>query len=134
MTYILPFETTHQLKDLCSWLQKRQAHIPADDEMPKVGVMVYVDGTAVAACFLRMVEGGTAMLDGLTTNPESSAAARHEGIEAAVTHLIGVAKRMELKGIIAFTRDITVHTRALNLHGFTATPDAVLALSLTRSN
>lgn len=133
MTHVESFETVHQLKDLLCWLKHREAYIPIAQEMPKVGVMVYIDGTAVSACFLRMVEGGTAILDGLATNPESSSANRHEAIEAAVKSLIDTAKRMELKGIIAFTKDITVHMRAQNLHDFVATSDSVLTLSL-RSN
>jgi len=102
--------------------------------MPKIGVMVYVNGKPVSAAFLRQVEGNTAQLDGLTTNPKASSEDRHNGIEHAVKYIIEEAKKLNIYGIIAHTRDLTVVSRALSLHGFILTPEVVLALPLNGSN
>jgi len=132
--YCEPFNITKHFKILDGWLESRKAYRTSEHEIPDVGVMVYVDGKPVCAAFLRKVEGNTAQLDGLTTNPEASPEDRHKAIESAVNYITEEAKKLKLFGIIAHTEDLTVVSRALYHHGFILSREVVLVLPLNGSN
>lgn len=97
--------------------------------LPKIGYIALVNNRPVAAGFLRRVEGGYAQLDGLTSNPYYGSLVRHKGIEIVVDHLISAARQLKLNGIIAFTADNGVLSRAAGL-GFTTVDQSLIALRL----
>lgn len=80
--------------------------------LPKCGFMALYNGHPIAAGFLRRVEGGYAQLDGLTSNPYFGSKIRHEGIDLVVDTLLKEAKDLGLKGIIAFTKEPSIVSRA----------------------
>lgn len=79
--------------------------------------------------FLRMVEGGYAQIDGLTSNANLSAPLRNAGVSTVVDALLDKAKSMKLKGIISFTQDNSVIRRA-KLLGFRALQHTVIVLPI----
>lgn len=99
------------------------------DAYPALGFLVFDSATPVAAGFLRMVEGGFAQIDTLTSNKGLSSSMRHEGISMVVDHLIKQAKVMKLKGIYAHTKEESVLRRAAEL-GFRHVPEVIIALPL----
>lgn len=89
-----------------------------------------MNGHPIAAGFLRRVEGGYAQLDTLTSNKHLGSIVRHQGITRVVDTLIQDAKDLRLQGIIAFTSDYSVKTRAEGL-GFQVLSDhSLIALRL----
>lgn len=98
--------------------------------LPKIGYIALLNNQPIAAGFLRKVEGNiVAQLDGLTSNPYFGSQIRHDGINAVVDRLIQDAKDMKLQGIIAFTRDNGVLSRAKAL-GFNVLNSTIITLKL----
>lgn len=95
--------------------------------LPKIGFMAIYNGHPVAAGFLRRVEGGYAQLDGLTSNPYFGSKIRHEGIDLVVDTLIQEAADLKLKGIIAFTKEPSIVSRAQE-KGFKVIEQTLLAI------
>ncbi len=106
------------------------------NSLPAIGAIAYkfdafTDiGAPVAACFLRMVEGGFAQMDTFVTNANASSELRHEGINACVDKLIIEAKKLKLLGILATTKDESTIMRAQSLGFHVVTDHKVIALSL----
>lgn len=96
---------------------------------PKIGFIAEIQGAPVAMGFLRMVEGGYAQIDGLTSNANLSAPLRNAGVSTVVDALLDKAKSMKLKGIISFTQDNSVIRRA-KLLGFRALQHTVIVLPI----
>lgn len=80
--------------------------------LPKIGYMAFLGDQPIAAGFLRRVEGGYAQLDTLVSNPHFGSQIRHIAIGKVVSALLDEAKLLELEGVIAFTNDYSVITRA----------------------
>lgn len=80
--------------------------------LPKIGYIATMNGHPIAAGFLRRVEGGYAQFDTLTSNKYMGSIVRHAGIEKVVDALIQDAKDLQLRGIIAFSSDSGVLSRA----------------------
>lgn len=97
--------------------------------LPKIGYIALLNGHPIAAGFLRRVEGGYAQLDTLTSNKHMGSIIRHKGISKVVETLIQDAKDMQLRGIVAFSRDPGVLKRAADL-GFKELDNKLIALKL----
>lgn len=80
--------------------------------LPKIGYIAFLGDTAIAAGFLRRVEGGYAQLDTLVSNPHFGSQVRHIAIDKVVQSLLDEAKLLKLQGVIAFTSDEGVLKRA----------------------
>lgn len=98
--------------------------------LPKIGWMTLLNKQPIAAGFLRRVEGGYAQLDTLVSNPYYGSLIRHEGIDKVVKALIDDAKDLKLHGIIAFSSDSGVLSRAETL-GFTQINQSLIVLRTT---
>ena len=98
--------------------------------LPKIGYIALRGGHPIAAGFLRRVEGGYAQLDTLTTNKYMGSIIRHEGINKVVDALIQDAKDLQLRGIIAFSRDYSIIKRAEDLGFHTLGEQKLFALKL----
>lgn len=99
--------------------------------LPKIGYTANVNGLRGAAYgFLRMVEGGYAQIDTLTTHTKFSSEDRNKAISAVVDALIDIAKTINLKGIVCFTDNESVITRAKKL-GFSVLNHTVIGKTLT---
>jgi hypothetical protein len=132
--YIMAYTTNHA--SIVSDLLKSQDYKGVCDIscLPKIG-FIAMDDTAfgfkipIACGFLRIVEGDFAQLDTLVSEKQASSQMRHEGISMVVNALIEEAKRLKMKGIIAFTTDLSVIARARTL-GFNTMPETVISLAL----
>jgi hypothetical protein len=98
--------------------------------LPKIGYIALMNGHPIAAGFLRRVEGGYAQLDTLTSNPYFGSQIRHLGITKVVDTLIQDAKDLRLSGIIAFTRDYSVKSRAEAIGFHVLSDHSLIALRL----
>ena len=110
-------------------LSLRQMDVAISLEIPSYGVIVYECGEPVCLGFLRSVEGGYGMIDGLMTNPEFSPAIRHESLNLVVGAIIEAAKEFKMKLLMAFTSDDSVKGRA-SAFKFDAMPHTLIKLNL----
>ena len=124
-----PFNSRIFYPVLCKWLKERGHPIPKLSEVPAIGWIALNDHHLVAMAFLRRMEGGHALMDGLVTNPEALPNHRHEGLKLAVNKVIQTAKELGIQQIIAFTTEESVVKRSIT-HGFVATPHQTLILSV----
>lgn len=90
---------------LCSWLDARGIKRWTKEHAPKIGYVVCEGSEPVVIGFLRMVEGGSAMLDGLCSNPSINPYRRNDAIDMVVKELIKKAKDLGLSGILSFSED-----------------------------
>lgn len=130
MMYTEKFDRLRHMEDIISWLSTRQSYIPSTYEIPKIGIVVYERGTPVAAGFLRSCEGNIAVFDGLVTDPNAESSQRNQCLDLLVSQLIKTAKELELKGIIAWSKDEFTLLRSYR-HGFKKLPETVIALDLS---
>lgn len=131
MMYVEKFSKETHLDLLTSWMKLRGAFEPTAEDIPEIGYVVYDRGTAFAAGFLRKCEGNFAIFDGLATDPHAESGQRNQGLDLVVSQLIKTAKELELKGIIAWSRDNLVLLRSYR-HGFVQLPQTVIALDLNK--
>lgn len=101
------------------------------ETLPKIGYIVYsnTEYHYVAAGFLRMVEGGFCQIDTMVTNPNLTGDIRNAGLKLLVDTLINKARELGLSGIVSYTHDNSVISRALSL-GFKLVEYKVIALQL----
>lgn len=97
--------------------------------LPKIGYIALLNNQPIAAGFLRRVEPCYAQLDTLCSNAYFGSQIRHEGIKKVVDELIADAKRLNLEGILASTKDSGVLKRAESI-GFHVVPETLIALPL----
>ena len=106
----------------------------ANDSLPAIGFVAIESGKAyrvpVAAGFLRRVEGGFAQLDTLMSNAMRPAEIRHEAISMVVEELISEAKKLNLHGILATSKDESTIMRALALGFHVVEEQKLIALPL----
>lgn len=98
--------------------------------IPEIGFIVRnSDGMAIAAGFLRRVEGNIAQIDSYVTNPQASAEDRHNAIDLLTQTLMTTARNLSLSGLIVITQVQSIADRALKL-GFKVNTHVVLGLKL----
>lgn len=97
--------------------------------LPKIGYISLLNKQPVAAGFLRRVEGNYAQIDTLVSNPHLGSIIRHNAITNVVNSLLEDAKDLKLNGIIAFSSDNSVISRAKDL-GFQVVDQTIVSLSL----
>lgn len=98
-------------------------------DLPEVGFIAFDDGIPVAAGFLRRVEGGYSLLDGLISNPNCRPWDRHVCIDLVVQELIKTAVARDDKKIVAYSEDISTINRSF-VHGFKKLPHSLICLDL----
>jgi len=100
------------------------------EALPKTGFIVRShDGKPIAAGFLRLVEGGTAQLDTLITNPSMTSQERNDGLDLLVQTLIITAKSMNIIGLMCTSTVQSILMRSQK-YGFTPLKTTVIVLSL----
>lgn len=97
--------------------------------LPRTGYIVLMNDKPLAAGFLRRVEGGYGQLDTFATNPYLGSKLRNEAINLIVDQLMEEAKRLKLHGLLAFTHDKGILSRASH-RGFNATGETLLVLKI----
>lgn len=97
--------------------------------LPKIGFIVFLDKTPIAAGFLRRLEPCYAQIDTLVSNKYLGALVRHEGITKIVDALIAEARVLKLEGIIAHTDRLDIIQRAKEI-GFHQVQQQIIALPL----
>ena len=108
------------------------ANILKPKTLPQIGYIAFNDELEpLSAGFLRRVEGGYGQIDTLVSNPKFSSVIRHNALAAVVDALLHRARQLELEGIVSYTRDRSVISRALAC-GFQLLPHAVISFDLKR--
>lgn len=120
------FEEVHLNSLKQAYLSQNCGFSPEMAYLPNIGYR-YGD---IAFGFLRLVEGGTAQIDGLVTNANYTGQERHEAIKQVVDAIIKHAKQLKLLGIICFTTNESVIHRAIRLK-FTPQNVTLLSRNLT---
>lgn len=108
-----------------TWLMARGMDPALVSELPANGVVVQ----DVCAGFIRMVEGGSGMVDSYITNPNATPEARDEALNLLTIRLIELGKELGLKRLIAITKDENTRERATS-HGYVVLPHAAIARDL----
>ena len=128
---ILPFKHKHYTM-LTSMLSDQK--YPGIDfvtmkSLPKIGYIATLRNQPIAAGFLRRIEGGYGQLDTFATNPHFGKLIRNEGLNKVVDSLINEAKELKLLGLIGFTGDLGIITRAKD-QGFQIINQTIIGLTL----
>ena len=110
-------------------LLHRSRKMSQSDNLPEWGWIAFYRDAPIGAIFLRRIEGGFGMIDGLITYEKYPSIKRHEAIEELVRLLIEKAKELKLSGLMAFSRDISTLERARRI-GFETQPDTFVILKL----
>lgn len=129
---VIPFKAKH-LKLLLEMLEDQDTPWSSKVSMkslPKIGYIALLNKQPVAAGFLRRVEcDEVAQIDCLTSNPWFGSIIRHAALTDVVNRLIDDAKLLKLQGIIAFTKDVGVLSRAKEL-GFELKEENLIVLKV----
>lgn len=101
------------------WLDKHGEPTVGMIDVPN-SAYVAVDGDyPVAVAFLRLVEGGYGIIDGLCTNPNSSSVFRNDAIDSLVSRIITECQCLGLRKLMAYSVDAGVLLRSKK-HGFSS--------------
>lgn len=131
---IYPFRFKH-LKHLHELLESNQyegVSLITMRTLPKLGYIIFLDKTPIAAGFLRRLEPCFAQIDTLCSNKYFGSLIRHTGVEMIVDTLIADAKRLKLEGLICHTKDAGVLKRAESL-GFHVIPETIIGLPIKQT-
>ena len=99
-------------------------------DLPKIGYICYLGKQPVAAGFLRRVEPNHAQLDTFLSNPYFGSQIRHQGMSMVTDTLLNAAKELELRMVIALTKDESILSRAKD-NGFLVVNQTILAKLVT---
>lgn len=110
-----------------AWLQSRQMDEKIIHQLPRAGWIVFDGEEPLAAGFLRMMEGGYAMIDGLISNPPQGLGNRRrsQALDLITERMISEGKILGLKKILAFSGDRATLKRSLR-HGFVKQMDTMI--------
>jgi N-acetylglutamate synthase-like GNAT family acetyltransferase len=118
------------LVHLNDWLRIR-GHKPTEMyDLPSIGFLVSEGDHPIAACFLRRCEGNVGIVEGLTSNPESTSSLRHVAIDAAIRVICEEAKAREISKLLAWTVDSSTLLRGCERHGFVQSHQTLLTKDL----
>lgn len=130
MLYIENFNKNEHSELMRSFLSARRSYLPPDEEMPALGWVASDLESPVAMAFLRRVEGGYAILDGLVTDPEAPGSLRSKAIDLVVKKVLDTAKELGIKAVTATSVDANTLVRS-NKHGFVLLPHSVIIANLS---
>lgn len=99
------------------------------DNLPKLGLTAFYQGKPIAVVFLREVEGGKALIDGLIADPNTHYTDRDKCIGRLINDLLRLAKTHGFTGILALSTHTRTITRAKKL-GFTLKPHRLVCIDL----
>lgn len=127
---ITEFKMTAYLHEvLCGWLKDRGMEIEEADCLPRLGLLASHCNRPVATAFLRMMEGNSAMIDGLICDPHYDPITRSQCIDELGDALIELAKHQEFKSIFALTLNQRMVERSKKM-GFTPLKHKLLMLKI----
>jgi hypothetical protein len=129
--YVIPFKFKH-LPLLIEIHENRDKALNTDltmRDLPKIGYIAMLGKSCIAAGFLRRVEPNYAQLDTFLSNPYFGSQIRHLGMSLVVDSLMNEAKELNLKGILAFTKDESILKRAKD-QGFHIIEQVILGKAL----
>lgn len=115
---------------LVSWLGARGITPWEREAIPEVGYLVSTEWVGVAMGFLRRIEGGGVMIDGLCTNPNVGSKDRDRAINLLVDKLISTAKELKCRGIVSFTEDTNTIERSKRFGFSVKTNQTIISLGL----
>lgn len=127
---IVQYDSGLHEKFVRTWLKARNLSEDLCENHPAIGLIAIHNEVPIAVGFLRQVEGGFGMFDGLCTNPKMESLVRNKAIDMLVDELIHVAKSFEMKAIIAWSVDMGTLIRA-ERHGFKKMNDQLINLNLS---
>lgn len=107
------------------WITKRQITSWDLEDAPHFGLLCMFNNIPVCAGFIRRVEGGFCMIDGVITDPDQPKSLRNDALNVLTEELIGWAKHLKIKGIIINSSDKNTIERSLRF-GFKKLPDQFL--------
>lgn len=116
------------LNALCHF---RGCYFPPEDEMPKLGWLAIDEKRVVAMAFLRKVEGGYAILDGVITNPLIDGTVRHQALDALFAKAMEEGRKRGFKAILGTSTDVSTIMRSEKF-GFEKLPHAYLVATLAK--
>lgn len=127
----MPLEKYSSLQEpeLMEWVRLRDMELSNISDLPNLGYMYSHEGQGIAAGFLRLVEGGYAIMDSLITNPSKDSVIRHIAIDAVVSKLIEDAKSLKISKILAFSVDEGTLIRSQK-HGFVKQAHSLITLEM----
>lgn len=123
---IVPFDSEAHFGALAEWLLARNHSVPPKQTIPALGWVLLSDKIPVVTAFLRKVEGGFALIDGLCTNPSVSAKQRNTSIDTIVNFLLNYAETQGFARLMCLSKDENTITRAKR-YGFELQQHVVLA-------
>lgn len=110
-------------------LKLRKLPLTFLDDIPTYGFIAFTDDDeAVATAFIRFIEGGAALIDGLITDPRKSPELRNMAIDLIVQALLDASRQGGIKKMIAYTIDEGTLTRAIKKYGFVQQPHTLIVL------
>ena len=127
MFLIKKYKHSQHAEDLALMLISQSGKIPPKSEMPKNGYILYSEGKPIAACFLRLVEGGFGQIDGLVADRYAPRELKQQAIDIAIEKCIDKARSLRIKNLLAFCQSERPTMTALS-HGFVKLPHNCLAL------
>ena len=123
------FNPEDHYQGLVSALEHRKEYIPTLSELPKIGYVVCEDTTPIAYGFLRMVEGGAAIIDGLATDPRvTEGSKRWDALQMVFIALVRKSQALDIKQLMGFS----VNNRTIEIaekYGFVKLSHTLMSLS-----
>lgn len=126
---MIKYEKSKHLAYVIDWLVLRGLDPAVSYDLAEVGWVAYGTDYPVAIGFLRRMEGGHAMIDGLVTNPKATRAERNDGINDVILFLIDTAKTLGFKKLLAYSVDDGIINRS-GIYGFTRLPHTLIGMDL----
>lgn len=117
------------------WRRARGLADASAEEMPALGYMAYLEEKAgddlpIACAFLRKVEGGWGLLEGLCTNPEATPSIRNFTIDLLVKTIIHRAQKYRMTQLLSWSVDSGTLERS-KAHGFIPVEFSLIAKRLS---
>lgn len=122
---VVAFNLEH-LEWLQLWLRENGAYPPALTHLPEISAVAEIKGIPTAMGFIRKVEGGYGIVDGLASNPMQSAQDRDDALNAVLESLMDTADGQGMI-LMAWVKDKNTLMRS-ERHGFKPLPGVTLII------
>lgn len=93
-------------------LASRDMDIRIAEDLPNFGFIVQSSDGPIAAGFIRTIEGGYAMFDSFISNSNRDGLTRDFALDMITTKLIELCKMIDIRSIMAFSKDPNTIARA----------------------